>query len=214
MSVPIRYSLPTFRTVSRFGSLKDGSCSSVVSWLNQTNIHCGRICNGASVLTDGIIPALSNVSNDSGSLWASQLLTMTQSNEELIALSYEVENQIYDCVELAVVNCPQRHWNVSMINIYSDTSFRPERMNDSLGTNVKADYVLGNTSCDYLVKFYVSFKPVNSSYFNIEFPGRSSENYVFVGEVSFLSDVYDQCEKWPPELIENTIYRKILSIAI
>ena len=137
----------------------------MLSWLDQTNIHRGSICNGTSVLTDGIIPAPSNVSNDSGSLWASQLLTLSQSNKRIV-LSFELENQVYDCVELAVVNCPQRHWNASMINIYSDTSFRPERMNDSLGTNVKADYVLSNTSCDYLVKFYVSFKPVNSSYFN------------------------------------------------
>ena len=178
MSVPVRHSLPRFRTVPRFGSLKNGSCKLV---MNGT--YRGSICNGTSVLTDGIIPALRI---DSSSLWASQLLTMEQSRTERIVLSFELENQVYDCVELAVVNCPQRNWNASMINIYSDTSFRPERESESLGI-LEANYVLSNTSCDYLVKFYVSFMPVNTSYFNIEFPVHTSNNYVFVGEISFFN---------------------------
>ena len=201
--VPIRHSLPNFRTVSTFGSLKNGNCLSLMG-----GQYRGRICNGTSVLTDGIVPALSNVSNGSPeSHWASQLLTMEQNNNEQIALSFEVENQIYDCVELAVVNCPQWRMNASRINIYSDASFRPEREDALFGSSI-SNYSLSNTSCDYLVKFYVSFMPVNSSYFNIEFPGLSLLNYVFVGEISFLSDAHD-CEQWPPELIETTIDRKI-----
>ena len=186
-----------------FGSLKDGNCSSLMD-----SPHRGKICNSTSLLTDGVIPALSNLSNDSSSLWASQLLTMSQSStdSERIVLSFELENQVYDCVELAVVNCPRWHWNASRVNIYSDTSFRPERENESLGT-MKANYVLSNTSCDYLVKFYVSFMPVNASYFNIEFPASTSNNNVFVGEISFFSGA-DDCEKiWPPELIETAGYR-------
>ena len=199
--VPIQHSLPDARTESMFGSLENGNCSSVIP-----GSYRGSICNGTSVLNDGIIPALSNI-NDSESLWAAQLLTMKQSRStEPIVLSFKVENQIYNvnCIELAVFNCPQGGMNATRINIYSDTSFRPEREDTSFGSN-ETNYFLSNTSCDYLVKFYVSFTPVNSSYFNIEFPAHTSENYVFLGEVSFLTGA-DNCEQYPPELIKTTYY--------
>ena len=198
VSIPIRHSLPTRRTVSVFNSSTNGNCSS-------TSMR-GSICNGTSVLNDGIIPALSNVSDDDGSLWAAQLLAMKQSRTQRIVLSFEVENQDYDSVELAVFNCPQNLMQMNAtVSIYSDTSFRPERANDSLGTNIRANYLLSNTSCEYLVKFYVSFMTVSSSYFNIEFPALTSVNYVFLGEVSFLSGAAD-CEQCSPQLIKNTIY--------
>ena len=203
VSVPIRHSLPDYRTESVFGSSVNGSCSSVIQ-KQDPSVYRGSICNGTSVLNDGIIPALSNISNDNGSLWASQLLTMRQGKDERIVLSFEVENQLYDCMELAVFNCPEENMNASIISIHRDTSFRPEREDDLLGTNIKANHSLSNTSCDYLLKFYVSLMPqVNSSYFNIEFPDLASDNSVFVGEVSFLTGS-DDCEQWPPELMEMT----------
>ena len=203
--VPIRHPLPNARTKSVFGSLENGNCSSLILGPSTPDgIHRGSICNGTSVLNDGIIPALRNVSSDSRSLWAAQLLTMEQSKIEQIVLSFEVENQVYNCIELSVFNCPLRHMTASRINIYSDKSFRPERVEASLGTN-EVNYSLSNASCDYLVKFYVSFTSVNSSYFNIEFPALTSENSVFVGEVSFLTGA-DNCEQCPPELIETTYY--------
>ena len=206
----IRHSLPNFRTVSVFGSLRNGSCSSVIRGpAPERGIHRGSICNGTSVLNGGIIPALSNVSDNIESLWAAELLTTRQlqnlSNLKIV-LSFEVVNQFYDCMELAVFNCPQRGMNASRINIYRDTSFRPERVNESLGTIIKANHPLSNMSCDYLLKFYVNLPEVNSStYLNIEFPSLTSDNYVFVGEVSFLTGAGD-CEQWPPELIETTNY--------
>ena len=42
---------------------------------------------------------------------------------------------------------------------------------------------------------------VTSSYFNLEFPGLTSENYVLVGEVSFLNGA-DDCEQRSSELIK------------
>ena len=39
---------------------------------------------------------------------------------------------------------------------------------------------------------------------NIEFPSLQ-RNYVFIGEVSFLTGA-DDCEQWPPELINETNY--------
>jgi hypothetical protein len=129
---------------------------------------------------------------------------MEQTSKQII-LSFEVKNQVYDCIELAIFNCPEWHMNASRINVYSDTSFRPERSNVSLGID-EANYSLSNTSCDYLLKFYVSFVPINSSYFNIVFPAHTSENFVFLGEVSFLSGTGD-CEQRSPELIEKTIHR-------
>ena len=73
MSVPIRHSLPDARTVSELGSSEDGNCLQIRR-SSEPDIHRGSICDGASVLNDGIIPALSEVGNDS-SLWAAELLT-------------------------------------------------------------------------------------------------------------------------------------------
>ena len=204
MSVPIRHSLPDARTVSEFGSSEDGNCLQIRR-SSEPDIHRGSVCNGASVLNDGIIPALSEVGNNS-SLWAAELLTMRQMYTRIV-LSFEVKNDFYDCMELAMFNCPERNMNASRVNIYRDTSFRPERDSetDSLGINI-ASYSLSNTSCDYLLKFYVNImSEVNSSYYNIEFPLFKQQNYVFVGEVSFLTGA-DDCEQWPPELINETNY--------
>ena len=111
-------------------------------------------------------------------------------------------------MELAVFNCPEMDMSASRLSIYQDNSFRPGRdfgeTENSFGTNIK-NHSLNNASCDYLLKFYVSFMPVNSSYFNIEFPVLNSINYVFMGEVSFLTGAGD-CEQWLPELIEKTNY--------
>ena len=201
MSVPIRHSLPDARTVSKFGSSENGNCLQIRP-SSEPDIHRGSVCNGTSVLSDGIIPALSEVGNDS-SLWAAELLTMRQMNTR-IPLSFEVKNDFYDCMELAVFNCPGRDMNASRVNIYRDTSFRPERQIVSLGINI-ANYSLSDTSCDYLLKFYVNItSEVNSSYYNIEFPSLQ-QNYVFIGEVSFLTGA-DDCEQWPPELINETNY--------
>ena len=199
VSVPIRHSLPNHRARSLFGSSITGNCSVPPYPGNR-----GSICNGTSVLNDGVIPALNDVSDNSESLWAAELLT-TRQKSNTIVLSFEVtEFQFYDCLELAVFNCPQRNMDASRFNIYRDTSFRPNRMNELLGERIKKNHSLSNTSCDYLLKFYVSLmSEVNSSYFNIEFPSLTSENYVFVGEVSFLTGAGD-CEQWPPELIETT----------
>ena len=201
MSVPIRHSLPDRRTVSKFGSSEDGNCLQIRR-SSEPDIHRGSICKGTSALNDGIIPALSEVGNDS-SLWAAELLTTKQVNTRIV-LSFEVKNDFHDCMVLAVFNCPERDMNASRVSIYRDTSFRPERQTDSLGINI-ASYSLSDTSCDYLLKFYVNImSEVNSSYYNIEFPALQ-QNYVFMGEVSFLTGA-DDCKQWPPELINETNY--------
>ena len=199
MSVPIRHSLPDSRTVSEFGSSDDGNCLQILRSSEHSDIYRGSVCDGTSVLNDGIIPALSNVSNDSMSFWAAELLIMRQVRNVPIVLSFEVMNQSYDCMELAVINCPQMNINVARLSIYQEDSFRPGRdfgeTESSLGTNIK-NHSLNNASCDHLVKFYVSFMPINCSYFNIEFSMLNSTNYVFMGEVSFLTGAGD-CEQWP-----------------
>ena len=208
MSVPIRHSLPDHRTVSKFGSSEDGNCLQIRR-SSEPDIYRGSICNGTSVLNDGIIPTLSNVSNDSMSFWAAELLTMRQVGNVPTVLSFEVMNQSYDCVELAVFNCPQMNMSASRLGIYQDDSFRPGRefgeIDSSMGTAIKLNHSLNNVLCDHLLKFYVSFMPVKSSYFNIEFPVLNSINYMFMGEVLFLTGAGD-CEQRLPELIEKTNY--------
>ena len=208
VSVPIRHSLPDVRTMSKFGSSEDGNCLQIRRSSNHSDIYRGSICDGTSVLNDGIIPALSNVSNASDSHWAAQLLIMKQDKDLPIVLSFEVENQSYDCMQLAVFNCPNEESNMN-VRVYSDTMFRPQRDGQdpvSLGDMIK-DHFLSNTSCNYLLKFYVSFNMSNitTTFFNIEFPGFSRVKYVLVGEVSFLSGT-GGCEQWPTELIQTTNY--------
>ena len=100
-----------------FGSLKNGNCSSAVPF-----VYRGGVYDSTSALNDGIIPAL-NVSDDSESIWASQLLTMKRGSNGPIVLSFEEENQFYDCVELAAFNCPERRMNALGVSIYEDSSF-------------------------------------------------------------------------------------------
>ena len=80
-------------------------------------------------------------------------------------------------------NCPERNMNVSIVNIYRDTSFQPERKSDSLGINI-ARYSLSNTSCDYLLKFYVNItSEVNSSYYN-------NMSFLYYNEIMYLLERY------------------------
>ena len=214
VSIPIRHSLPDTRTVSKYGSSEDGNCLHVRRSSDHSDIiYRGSICNGTSVLNDGVIPALSNISytNDSHSIWAEQLLIMKHESNLPIVLSFEVENRSYDCMQLAIFNCPNKQMNASRVRVYRDTIFRPQRpplpnKTVPLGDMIK-DHVLSNTSCIYLLKFYISFMSnVTTPYFNIEFPAFSSAlNYVLVGEVSFLSGT-GGCEQWPTELIQTTNY--------
>ena len=175
-----------------------GNCTSISGDNNN-------ICNGTSVLNDGIIPDLSGVSDNNQSQWAAQLFTMgrTESGTAKIILSFEVEHNTYDRVELTVFNCPEQNIYTPVLNVYFDTSFRPERNNSSLGTAVVANHTLLNTSCNYLLKYCVEFSDaISSRYLNLEFPYQDMYNYsrfVFLGEVTFLNDS-NPCD--PPELIQ------------
>ena len=163
-----------------------------------------NICNGTSVLNDGIIPVLSGVSDDPQSQWADQLFTMRRTGTGMsrIILSFEVEPTIYDRVELAVFNCPERGIYTPVVNVYVDLSFRPERDDDGTLTNFNTNQALLNTSCDHLIRFCVEFSGgVSVPYFNLEFPYQTNSNssFVFLGEVTFLRNAAEPCG--PPELI-------------
>ena len=50
-----------YRTESVFGSSIYGNCSSVINYASHHSgipVHRGSICNGASVLNNGVIPSL------------------------------------------------------------------------------------------------------------------------------------------------------------
>ena len=82
-----------------------------------------NICNGTSVLNDGIIPALSQETN---SEWAAQLFAMRRAGNERIFMSVEVPVMSLDSVQLAVFNCPQQGIYAPAVNVYVDSSLRPE----------------------------------------------------------------------------------------
>ena len=144
VSHPVRHSLPQ-ELENLYGSDINGRCTSV-SGANSD------ICSGTSVLNDGVIPALSGV-GDSTSQWAAQLFTMRRSGTNSIVVSFDVQPATYDCVELAVFNCPERGIYAPSVIVYVDTgSFLPERSSDNLGFQNTIKNLSG-TSCDYLLKF-------------------------------------------------------------
>ena len=69
-----------------FGSPMNGGCSSTSGTNNE-------ICDGTSVLNEGILPALSGVSNDPASQWASELFTMRRSGTDPIIVSVVLPSQ-------------------------------------------------------------------------------------------------------------------------
>ena len=194
VSEQVRHGLVTTRARSLFGSNMTGHCTSIAD---------GSICNGTSVQNDGVVPVLNGVSNDSTSSWAEQLFTMERPGMSRIVMSFELEDDNHDRIELSVFNCPLFRINTPQVNVYFDSSFRPPRLNRSDGLfNTNASLL--NTSCDYLYKFCVRYAGEGSSRFiNLEFPFVEGANNsrVFVGEVTFVDGGDAPCG--PPELIRG-----------
>ena len=197
VSRPIRLSLPQ-ELVNLYGSDMNGRCTSV-SGANSD------ICNGTSVLNDGIIPALSGVS-DNTSQWATQLFTMRRFGTDSIVVSFEVQQVLYNSVELAVFNCPERKIYTPSVTVYIDLgSFSPERGGDNLGLEI-ANMTLSITSCDYLLKFCVQLGGgASPRYFNLVFPYQNNSDFVFLGEVTFLNVVDRQCGQPVPIMLTVTL---------
>ena len=116
-----RHTLPQNRLESLYGSDKNASCSL------KNNIGIGdRVsCDGTSVLNDGILPALDGVSSNLTSLWATELFTVRRPTPTArIILSFEVDSENHDRMQLAVFNCPVMGSSLPLVNIYFDSSFR------------------------------------------------------------------------------------------
>ena len=185
MSRPLSHSLPPQR-VSVFGSQAEGGCTSI------SNI----ICNGTSVLNDGIIPALSRVSDSPSSQWAAQLFTMTRSATEDIILTIEVDGVSHDRVEFAVFNCPDRGIYAPQVEVYFANS-------DGVSLALVTNQSLTNTSCDYLLNFCVDFPIAQVTHYNIIFPYQNNSNSVFLGEVKFINYIEYNIPCDLPELITS-----------
>lgn len=161
------------------------------------------ICDGTSVLNDGIIPTLGEISSDPQSQWASQLFTMnrtvTDSGVDNITLSFQVERTQHDRMEIAVFNCPQKGIHTPVINVFVDGSFRPLRAPISL---FQTSASLQTTSCNHLLKFCVKFHgSLSSQYYSIQLPYQQGSNFVFLGEVTFLNAVGEPCDPRTPDAI-------------
>ena len=166
-----------------FGSPVNGGCSSISGTNNET-------CDGTSVLNDGIIPALSGVSNDSASQWAEELFTMRRSGTDQIVVSVEVPGNLHNRVELTVLNCPQLGIYAPQVIVYIT---EPQ-------VSMVANDTLPDVSCGYLRRFCVRFSGGFSvPNFNLVFPYQSNSDFVFLGEITFLNDPINSCG--PSELI-------------
>ena len=195
VSHPIRHSLPSQSLRSLFGSDARGKCTSITG-RNQ------NICNGTSVLNDGQMPSLTDISDDTvSSQWAAQLFTLRRNGTASLNISFEVEALNHDRIELVVFNCPQRGIYAPRVNVYYSSTFRPDSESSSLGTFITNQSLSSLTSCDHLIKFCVDFDSATSvPYFNLEFPYRNNSNYVFLGEVTFVDLGAQPCSQ--PELVE------------
>ena len=130
---PIRHTLPPELESNLFGSPVNGGC-----WTNN------EICDGTSVLNDGIIPALSGVSNDPASQWANELFTMRRSGTDQIVISVEVPSGIHNHMELTVFNCPQLGIYAPQVMVYIANSLSANAINLQMVANV----TLSDISCD------------------------------------------------------------------
>ena len=183
---PILHTLPSER-VSIFGSKADGRCNST-SVMNNVNI-----CNGTSVLNDGVTPTLYEVTS---SEWARQLFTMRRNGTDTISLIFQLPSGLNrNRVEVAVFNCPQRGTDVPSIAVYANSLETRSFMTST---------PLRHTSCNHLIKFCLDFGVSSTSqFFTLEFPYQADSDYVFLGEVTFFGGSLS-CDV--PELINATTY--------
>ena len=186
---PIRHTLPPELESDLFGSPVSGGCSSTSGTNNE-------ICDGTSVLNDGIKPALSGVSNDPASQWANELFTMRRSGTNQIIVSFEVPSSVHNRMELTVFNCPQLGIYAPQVIVYSASS-----LDANANLLIVANVTLSDMSCDYLWRYCVRFGGgVGAPNFNLVFPYQNNSDLVFLGEVIFLNDrTNPQCD--PPEQI-------------
>ena len=192
-----RHGLPQQRMVLVNGSQNNGSCQDL-----SRSLDGDPICAGTSVLNDGIIPGLDRVG--SNTQWASELFTLIGLMNS-IRLSFELDSDDHDHMELAVFNCPDMRIYLSQLSVYFDSSFRPDRQrNASLGDlNVEAQIM--NTSCDHLLVFCVKFNTTQppTQFINLEIPHSSSGDFVFLGEVIFLNGGNKPCNLAMPVAIKG-----------
>ena len=190
-----RHTLPQNRLESLYGSDKNASCSL------KNNIGIGErvSCDGTSVLNDGIISALDGVSSNLTSKWATELFTLRRPTPiARIILSFEVDSDNHDRMELAVFNCPGMEISVPMVNVYFDSSFRLDRVDNQPLGNLILQQQLMSTSCDGLLLFCVQYTDAASPtrYINLEFLSSNITNstFVFLGEVTFLNGGMEPCD--------------------
>ena len=183
-TVITRHNLLPRRLERVYGSQENANC---------TEFAGENICAGTSVLNDGIIPNLDGVNTSNSTLWASQLFTLNVTRG-IIRLSFEVDSENHDCMELAVFNCPEMRINLPSFSIYFDSSFRPDRNDGTLGTLIMESRLMA-TSCDHLLVFCVEYNTTQSTtlFINLVITDNIS-NYVFLGEVTFVHGGNEPCD--------------------
>ena len=117
-----RHSLPQRRLELVYGSQNNGSCTNVSQSFDGV-----PVCAGTSVLNDDNIPALDGITSTMNSTWADELFTLNGTRGRIV-LSFEVDSESHDHMELAVFNCPQMRISLSSFSLYFGESFRPDRL--------------------------------------------------------------------------------------
>ena len=161
-----------------YGSQNNTGCTNVSQSLNGIPVS-----PGTSVLNDGCIPTLDGISSNETSSWATELFTLSGERGRII-LSFEVDSMDHDRMKLAVFNCPDMGINSPVVDIYFDSSFRPNRIGRSLSLgDFNTESQLVGTSCDHLLGFCVKYNTsvdTPTHYVNLVFPGASQTTSKYV----------------------------------
>ena len=210
-----RHNLPQQRLELVFGSQNNGSCTDV-----SESLDGNPVCADTSVLNDGIIPALDGVNSSNNSAWATELFTLRGTHGRVTRLSFEVDSENHDRMELAVFNCPEMGINISSFSVYFDESFRPDRngTNETLGSFIMESQLMV-TSCDQLLVYCVKYNTTQppTRFINLEIPNRNLD-YVFLGEVTFLNGGSELCDigmpiKGTKQSTEQNLKSKLIIIS-
>ena len=107
---------------------------------------------------------------------------------------------VHDSVLLTVFKCPQQGIYAPAVNVYADSSLRPEITGSLPANRFITNETLTATSCDHLIKFCVNFRSALSlPYYILEFPYQTNSDFVFLNEVTFSNLGGANCP--PPDLV-------------
>ena len=167
------------------GSSPAGHCSNSSNEVTFGSYIVTCTAPSSSVVFDGNIPTLTELN---GSMWASQLLTLTILVEQEAHLNFDFSGTAgyrgVNRIEVVMFNCPQ--WGIAADTI---TVYRPTKFINTGGTVVLSNVTYTITSCDSLVRVCISCPLcLNETVLGLAFVIPHGSNWTHIAEISFHHD--------------------------